>query len=286
MLAWSSNRKQGIGNREQRTETAGDLSASSAFSVPYSLFPIPYDGMKLLLTNDDGIDAPDWRRCASPRPRWARSWWLRRPRLSPVAVIASPRISPSTSTSCAPVVWPWTARRRICVRVGLHTLAPDAAWVLSGINAGGNLGADVYHSGTVAAVREAVLHGRPGIALSHYHKKGWPIDWALAVSRVTPLLRCLLEHPHEPGVFWNVNLPHREPGAPEPDVSFCPLDPEPLPLSFRSEGQRLHYDGDYHGRRRKRGADVDVCFGGASPSRNLPCSDLPTVPICQASGVA
>src|SRR4029453_10946704 len=54
-----------------------------------------------------------------------------------------------------------------CVRLALHHLAPDAAWVLSGINAGGNLGADVHHSGTVAAAREAVLHGRPAIALSH-----------------------------------------------------------------------------------------------------------------------
>ena len=150
-----------------------------------------------------------------------------------------------------------------CVRVGLHTLAPDAGWVLAGINAGGNLGADVYHSGTVAAVREAVLHGWPGIALSQYHKKGWPIDWPRSAVWLSPLLRRLLAQPHTPGVLWNVNLPHLEAETPEPQVIFCPLDPEPLPLSFRREGELLHYDGDYHGRRRKRGADVDVCFGGA-----------------------
>ena len=39
-----------------------------------------------------------------------------------------------------------------CVRLALHHLATEASWVLSGINAGGNLGSDVHHSGTVAAV--------------------------------------------------------------------------------------------------------------------------------------
>jgi len=47
-----------------------------------------------------------------------------------------------------------------------------AAWVLAGIRQGGNLGPDVWHSGTVAAVREAVPHGYPGIAVWQYHKKG------------------------------------------------------------------------------------------------------------------
>jgi 5'-nucleotidase len=36
----------------------------------------------------------------------------------------------------------------------------------------------------------------------------------------------------------------------------------PLPLSFRQEGDCLHYNGDYHRRRRGSGTDVDVCFGG------------------------
>ena len=54
--------------------------------------------------------------------------------------------------------------------------------MLSGINHGGNLGADVYYSGTVAAVREAVLHGWPGVALSHYRKRGMEFDWLRAAG--------------------------------------------------------------------------------------------------------
>ncbi len=49
-----------------------------------------------------------------------------------------------------------------CVRIGLRQLVPDAGCVLSGINQGGNLGSDVFYSGTVAAVREGVLRGGAG----------------------------------------------------------------------------------------------------------------------------
>jgi 5'-nucleotidase len=148
------------------------------------------------------------------------------------------------------------------VRLALHGIAPDAAWVLAGINAGGNLGADVWHSGTVAAAREAALHGLPGIAVSHFREKGKAFNWEEAERWVVPILRDLMARPKRPGLFWNINLPHLEPGAAMPQVVFCPLDPTPLPLSFRREGELFHYDGDYHERRRRPGSDVDVCFRG------------------------
>jgi 5'-nucleotidase len=218
--------------------------------------------MKFLLTNDDGIDAPGLEALLVAAVQVG----------DPVVVAPTEALSGCSHrvTTHAPIL---VSRRRParyavagtpadCVRVALHDVVPDAAWVLSGINQGGNLGADVWHSGTVAAVREAVLHGFPGIAFSQYHKKGRPIDWQRAASWVVPVLRRLLAEPWQAGVFWSVNLPHLEPGAPEPAVVDCPLDPEPLPLSFRREGDSFHYDGDYHGRRRRAGCDVDVCFRG------------------------
>jgi 5'-nucleotidase len=36
----------------------------------------------------------------------------------------------------------------------------------------------------------------------------------------------------------------------------------PLPLSYRRDGDTLHYNGDYHRRPRRPGTDVDVCFSG------------------------
>src|SRR5262249_10192076 len=149
-----------------------------------------------------------------------------------------------------------------CVRAALHVLTPDAQWVLAGINEGGNLGTDVYLSGTVAAVREAVLHGRPGIAVSQYIKRGVPLEWRQSAGRLVRVLRELLAQPWTPRTLWNVNLPHLEPGAAAPAVVYCPLDPHPLPVAFRREGDLLHYHGDYHKRARVADSDVDVCFSG------------------------
>ena len=122
----------------------------------------------------------------------------------------------------------------------------------------------MYYSGTVAAVREAVLHGWTGVALSHYRKREMEFDWPRAsrwAARVSG-------RPARPAAgagrsFYNVNLPHLRPDEPDPEVVFCPLDPHPLPLSYRHEDDGgMHYDGDYHARSRAAGADVDVCFGG------------------------
>ncbi len=150
-----------------------------------------------------------------------------------------------------------------CARLGLLRVAPDANWVLSGINHGGNLGADVYYSGTVAAVREAVLHGWPGVALSQYLRDDRPPDWERTSRWAARVLAELLPRPVEPGLFYNVNFPALAAEDPEPEMVFCPLDPNPLPLSYRHEEDNRHaYDGIYASRRRTSGADVDTCFGG------------------------
>jgi 5'-nucleotidase len=219
--------------------------------------------MKLLLSNDDGIDAAGLEALR-----------LAAESLGEI-VIAAPA-GPQSGVSHA-VTWEGavkidtrgTNRFAVhgtpadCARVGLLKLAPDAKWILSGINHGGNLGADVHYSGTVAAVREAVLHGWPGIALSHYRKDGWEFNWARAAKWTAPILADVMSRPVEPGLFYNVNLPHLDDSDPDPEVVFCPLDPNPLPLSYRHEGDAsLFYDGDYHTRQRNTGTDVDVCFNG------------------------
>jgi 5'-nucleotidase len=217
--------------------------------------------MKLLLTNDDGFDAPGLQALREAAgqlgepvvvaPAAAHSGCSHRVTTDqPIRVTARPTGFVVEGTPAD------------CVRVARHRLAPDAAWVLSGINSGGNLGADVYVSGTVAAVREAVLHGWPGVAVSQYRKRGVPLDWSRSAAWLVPVLRQLFARPWTPGTFWNVNLPHLEPGAGVPEMVECPLDLGPLPLSFRTDGELFHYDGDYHGRPRGPGTDVDVCFRG------------------------
>jgi 5'-nucleotidase len=150
-----------------------------------------------------------------------------------------------------------------CVRVALDRLAPRTDWVLAGINHGGNLGADLYMSGTAAAVREGVLHGKPGVAVSHYHRKGIdPLDWSRATRWLIPIIRDLMKQAWTPGTFWNVNLPHLPAGAPDPEVVTCPVDPSPLPLSYETQGDLLTYNTNYHQRPRLPGSDIDHCFSG------------------------
>jgi 5'-nucleotidase len=218
--------------------------------------------MKLLLTNDDGIDAPGLAALYELAKELGES------------VVVAPADALSGCSHRVTTGLPIRVRPREpgrfaveampadCVRVGLSRLAPDTGWVLSGINSGGNLGADVYHSGTVAAVREAVLHGFPGIALSQYIRRGMPVDWRQATAWLVPLLRDLIARPWTPGTFWNINLPHLDPGSPAPAMVECRLDPSPLPLDWHEEDDCLHYRGDYHQRRREPGTDVDVCFRG------------------------
>jgi 5'-nucleotidase len=226
--------------------------------VPIKLLP-----MKLLLSNDDGIDAPGLEAllCAARKIG------------DPVVVAPAGPQSGVSHAVTAHGLLRIEARgeKRFavygtpadCTRIGLLKLVPDAKWVLSGINHGGNLGADVHYSGTVAAVREAVLHGWPGVAVSHYRRENMEFDWQRAASWVARVLRDLTGRPTKPGLFYNVNLPHLRPCENEPEMVFCALDPHPLPLSYRhEEGGGLFYDGIYHSRERTRGADVDVCFGG------------------------
>lgn len=219
--------------------------------------------MRFLLTNDDGIDAEGLRALQTAAQGFG----------SPIVMApAGPQSGVSHAVTTHGAIHIETRGEdrfavhgtpADCVRIGLHRFGPDARFVLSGINHGGNLGADVYYSGTVAAVREAVLHGGTGVALSQYRKRGVEFDWPRATEWVTRVLATLLARSHLPGSFYNVNLPHLDPNTPDPEIVFCPRDLHPLPLSFRHEcDSMLHYDGDYHTRARSVGSDVEVCFGG------------------------
>lgn len=218
--------------------------------------------MKLLVTNDDGIDAPGLDALFEIAAAIGD------------AVVVAPADPHSMCSHRVTTTTPLTVEPRgdrryavtgtpaDCVRVALAHMGNDVDFVLSGINAGGNLGADVYLSGTVAAVREAALFGKPGAAVSHFRRRGVEYDWPRAAAWLAPILRLLTTRNVRPGAFWNVNVPHLDPGAPDPEVVYCRLDPHPLPVRFRVDELGLHYDGNYFERRREPGCDVDVCFHG------------------------
>lgn len=147
-----------------------------------------------------------------------------------------------------------------CVRVALTEVFPQIDWVLAGINRGGNLGADLYTSGTVAAAREAALLGKPAIAISQFLRKGVPLDWERSCDLALPLLRRLMAEGGREKSYWNVNLPHVDGEVP---VVECVPDNLPLDVRYRRHGDMLHYAGSYPQRPRAIGKDVEQCFGGA-----------------------
>ena len=85
---------------------------------------------------------------------------------------------------------------------------PAADLVLSGINAGGNIGEDVTYSGTVAAAMEATLLGIPAIALSQEYRDRGAIPWATGEAFAPEVIRrSRRAGPGRRDTLFNVNFP-------------------------------------------------------------------------------
>jgi 5'-nucleotidase len=221
--------------------------------------------MRFLLTNDDGFDAPGLAALAEAARELGELY------------IVAPNVELSGCSHRVTVDRPLTVQQleprlyRIdgtpadCVRVALGHLRLEVDWVLSGINPGGNLGADVWMSGTVAAVREAALWRVPGIALSQYRRSREPVDWPRAMSWAKTVLKQLLGEALEPGRFWNVNIPDppESPRDEVPPIRECTLDSRPLDVRYEAAGDQVHYRGRYRDRPYEAETDVDQCFRGS-----------------------
>ncbi|MGB3639836.1 MAG: 5'/3'-nucleotidase SurE [Rivularia sp. (in: cyanobacteria)] len=225
--------------------------------------------MTLILTNDDGIDAPGIQALLKAVEKSAISSEL----LSSI-IIAAPQGHLSGCGHQVTTATALTLEQRSdnayaiagtpadCVRLSISHICPEIKWVLSGINAGGNMGVDSYISGTVAAVREAAMNGIKGIAISQYKNSCLEFNWENSTKWTAKLLADLFNRPLPSGNFWNVNLPHLPPEAAEPEVVFCRPCNKPLPVNYRTEGDKFYYVGEYASRERTPGSDVDICFSG------------------------
>ena len=142
--------------------------------------------MLFLLTNDDGIDAPGIKALETfaqqmgdvivVAPNGPRSGFSHR-----ATMYESMELEQLDNEHYACSGTPVD-----CVRVGLAHLGVKPDWVLSGINAGANLGVDLYMSGTAGAAREAAILGVPVFAFSHYHRDSM-IDWLAATNACSML---------------------------------------------------------------------------------------------------
>ena len=190
-------------------------------------------------------------------------------------------------------VWSVDGTPADCVRVALTQLKTSFDLVLSGINNGGNLGADIHVSGTVAAAREAALFGLPAIAISqHRLRYAESFDWKWSKVIAARVLQHCLDAGLQKRELVNINLPDfsdSKPGSdsePEPEiVDPCPLDPSPRPAIFESrtaqeatlaEGATLAKGttllksvARYNDRSQSPGHDVATCFSKRIPVTRL-----------------
>jgi 5'-nucleotidase len=217
--------------------------------------------MQILVTNDDGIDAPGLAVLVEV----ART-------LGEVTVVAPDRHrsgcshSATTDASLRLVerterVFALSGSPVDCVRVALLHIRPQIDLVLSGINDGGNLGIDVLMSGTVAAAREAALLGRRAIAVSQYRRRGRIPQWDRSTRNAQAALAYVMRQPGDNLSAWNVNLPDID-GQEAPQIVAAPLDRHPLRVRYESMDGALTYVCDYHQRPRAEDSDVEECFAG------------------------
>ena len=166
--------------------------------------------MRILVCNDDGIDAPGIKVLERMARGLSKDVWV---------------VAPETQQSAAshsltlhrPLRLRRISRRRHavngtptdCVFLAFNKILagcrPDL--VLSGVNDGPNVGEDVTYSGTIAAAMEATLLGAPAVAFSQAYGHGRRHHWATAEQWGGRLLRTLVERGWPERVLINVNFP-------------------------------------------------------------------------------
>lgn len=211
--------------------------------------------MKVLLTNDDGIEAdglqalrrallgvpdielvviaPDGNRSAM-----ARSITTRRPLW--VQRIDFDDGTHGYATDGTPVD---------CVRLANLGLVEgfQAELIVSGINHGANLGDDITYSGTVAAALEGIILGIPAIAVSQQSSAGGlgyvsgRFDFTVAAPFTAQLVSRLREEAMPEATLINVNCPCREPTGIEVTKLGKRIYNDELKLVEEKDGRR-HYE--------------------------------------------
>ena len=193
--------------------------------------------MNILLTNDDGYDAPGLVAAFNAvKP------------LGTVHVVA-PIVESSACSHTITLRRPISVERRRhelfgeafaiggspadCVRLAVTELIENPIdLVVSGINRGANAGVDTYYSGTVAAAREAAFLGIKAIAVSQAIRKEVEIDWDAATRAACVLVPQLAAESLPACGFWNVNFPSPLTPDAHDRVQRVPVAAHPAPLGF------------------------------------------------------
>ncbi|GGH09040.1 5'/3'-nucleotidase SurE [Sphingobacterium alkalisoli] len=164
--------------------------------------------MRILITNDDGIYSPGIASLAKVAKKFGEVRVVA-PDVEQSSMGHAVTHSRPLSYKKSPIEFKDIEAYRVngtpadCVAMGMH-LWSNVDVVLSGINMGPNLGNSMWHSGTLAAAKQAVLFGIKGIALSTPVGKTEP-DFESLESYVERTLELLLQDNEL--ALYNVNFP-------------------------------------------------------------------------------
>jgi len=169
--------------------------------------------MKILLTNDDGIHAPGIRALYHALAQNAEVFMIapERPRSAAGHAITLHKPLRITEMEVAGGIhgYACSGTPSDCVTLGLDAVMNgDCDLVISGINAGANLGWDLTYSGTVAAAIEGAILGMPSIAISVTLEGGAEtFDFGPAAAFGAVLAHQLVHNPLPIHTLLNVNVP-------------------------------------------------------------------------------
>src|ERR1700716_3773368 len=168
--------------------------------------------MRILVTNDDGINSEGIDVCAEIGRALSDDVWVVAPEFDQSGVSHSLSLND-------PLRLRQVEERRFavkgtptdCVIMGAKHILKDQPpeLVLAGVNRGRNAGEDVIYSGTVAGAVEGTILGIPSVALSQSYKSrsGQPPFWETAIRFAPDIIRRVLAAGIPRDVLININFP-------------------------------------------------------------------------------
>ena len=164
----------------------------------------------ILVTNDDGVHAPGILSLAKALSDLGEVWVVAPDREASASSQSLTLKHPLRAEKVEPGLFAVDGTPADCVNLAIVKLLPRRpALVVSGINRGGNLGDDVFYSGTVGAAREATFFGVHAIAVSLAARAD--LDYTPAATFSHSLAGLVLERGLPERTLLNVNVP---PGKP------------------------------------------------------------------------
>ncbi|HIC82128.1 MAG TPA: 5'/3'-nucleotidase SurE [Kiloniellaceae bacterium] len=165
---------------------------------------------RILVTNDDGINAPGLKVLVKLAKTLSEDVWVVAPESEQSATSHSLTLRrPLRERQLGTKRFSVDGTPTDCVLVAHHRILADRLpdLVLSGINDGGNLAEDVTYSGTIAATMEAALLGIPAIAFSQQRGQDGIARWKVPETFLPDIVRRLAPMRWTKDLLVNVNFP-------------------------------------------------------------------------------